>query len=298
MPIFICDQVLDRIYKSLKEQIRIAYSEGNQLNLPIFIGAGYSGNQVAKGIIENFSHDGISIEFFPMEIGDKGKDLKIKPNPDDYRNKPVLICDSIVNTGNTLKNLKNEFLENGAKEVKTLTIFLRNTADFIPNFWVTHLQENEIVFFDMEKYPIHCYDKGNIRKLNKGDCGKKLNCNKPYIRPIIDDYYAQQTIDPTYNGFIIENTEGLIGLLYLKKLSNKIIYLHTIVIDDNSRRKGFGGTLLEFLDDHCIINNIQKIILHTEEENVPFYEECGYQKTGKSYDLPSYGSFFEMESTI
>lgn len=295
MATYICDQIYDRMLDSLRESIKQYYTiSSEKTQYPIFIGAGESGNEIVGKILNKLSPQKDKIEHYKMDVGNKGHEFQELISY-DFTGKSILICDSIVNTGSTLLQMRKYFLDKGAKDVKTLTIFLRNGSKFIPNFWVSAIENYEDVIFGIKKYPINYYHKGSIKKIEQTDCGNKINCGKQFIRQTIDDYYHRQCMDPECCGFLIEDEGKIVGILFLKYLSPSIVYLEAIGIAEDKQDLGYGSTLMSFLEDFCRMNRIKKVVMWAYEDRVGFYERFEFTKTGRQSVLPAYGVFIEMQ---
>jgi len=58
-------------------------------------------------------------------------------------------------------------------------------------------------------------------------------------------------------------------------------HIEDIVIDKNKRKNGHGKKIISFLRNRAIkIKNCYKVILNCSQENMEFYEKCGFRKTG------------------
>ena len=303
MPIYIPDDVYATMVKSLCDEIRLCFLEppkfccGAASKPPIFVGVGISGENLLSRIEKNFQDLKGEIEFHSVVIGDKGK--KIEDISFDVKDRAVLIFDSIVSSGETLFNMSDFFLKKGAADVKTITVFLRHDAKFIPNFWVTSIDKHDEVIFGIDQYPINSYDKGTIRKLSKNHCGNKFICGKEFINQNINDYYIRLHVDKTYTCYVLEERNEIIGIMLFKFLNTHSIYLETFATSKAKRNMGYGGNLLLFLDDYCKMRKVDLIKCHAHEDAVGFYERYNYVKTANNaVDVPGYGKFIEMKLTL
>jgi GNAT superfamily N-acetyltransferase len=296
MPIYVCDEVFNRMITSLSDSVKAAYSTpGGAAQYPIFIGAGDSGNAIGSRIVATIRQtEDAEIVFYPLDVGRKGEELSAI-NPEVLKGRSVLICDSIVNTGKTLSRLKKRFQQLGVKEVRTLTIFLRRGATFVPNFWVSDINKDEVVFFGIDRYPINTYNKGNVRKLGRSHCGLEMDCGKQFIHSVIDDYYFRQCVDPTYCGYVLEDGDSIVGLLFFKHIGQHQIYLEALGVSSTVQRSGYGSTLVKFFDDYCGMNGITNVKLHAHESAVDFWDDTEFVRTGLEFVSPMYGKFYEME---
>jgi predicted GNAT family N-acyltransferase len=66
--------------------------------------------------------------------------------------------------------------------------------------------------------------------------------------------------------------------------NGRLLCLHSVVIDPNERKKGYGTKLLRAYVDHIRQSepNIKKIMLLSKEYLLPFYQECGFKLIGPS----------------
>ena len=296
MPIYVCDEVFNRMISSLSDSVTAAYSEsGKAPQYPIIIGAGDSGNAIGTRIVDAIrKSQNVEVIFYPLDVGQKGEELS-EIDPEGLKGRSVLICDSIVNTGKTLSQLRLRFQQLGVKEVRTLTIFLRRGATFIPNFWVSDINKDEVVFFGIDRYPINTYHKGNIQKLESSHCGLEVNCGKQFIHSVIDDYYFRQCIDPTYCGYVLEDDDRTAGLLFFKHIGQHQIYLEALGVDSDVQGRGYGSTLIEFFDDYCSMSGILSVKLYAHGSAVSFWNDIEFVHTGREFASPKYGKFYEME---
>ena len=105
MFIFICDHVLDGMIESLAQQIEKHYTHNAKLILPDFIAVGNSGEEIVKKLSNKLSKKGNdNFKIYNLETGEKGK--SIQEVSIEVENRPVLICDGIVDTGNTLEKTR------------------------------------------------------------------------------------------------------------------------------------------------------------------------------------------------
>lgn len=87
----------------------------------------------------------------------------------------------------------------------------------------------------------------------------------------------------TYVVAEIENrVVGVASLITINKLirsGNRVGLIEDVAVDNESRGMGIGYLLIEKLKELAIEKNCYKTILNCSEENIGFYEKCGfYQK--------------------
>ena len=59
-------------------------------------------------------------------------------------------------------------------------------------------------------------------------------------------------------------------------------HIEDIVVNKNHRKKGLGKMIINKLTEYAKEQKCYKVILDCAEENVKFYEKCGYKNKGIS----------------
>lgn len=209
-----------------------------------------------------------------------------------------MVCDSIVNSGTTLHNIRNYLLTKGVSTVKTLGLIIRNQTGFIPNFYAMVIDVNDQVFFGRSRYPVQAFKCGIIRRVSEVDKGKTIDVGVDWVYGKIDDYLYDSAKDKSYRTYVIEpeNEQKIVGVLHFKDGENGNLFLDVIAIDKQYQNRGYATSLLRFLEEYKQINNYRGIIILAIEDKCAFYERFGYKKTGKLREL-AYGKFCQMEKT-
>jgi len=65
----------------------------------------------------------------------------------------------------------------------------------------------------------------------------------------------------------------------------KVGHIEDIVVDDKFRGYGLGKEMIRILTDYSMKNGCYKTILDCSDENVGFYEKCGYERKGAQMSL-------------
>lgn len=88
--------------------------------------------------------------------------------------------------------------------------------------------------------------------------------------------------------FVIENnnknTKVIIGSVTIfietKLIHNfgKVAHVEDVIVDNTCRGKGLGKMLVQKCIDYAQKHDCYKIILNCSDENIPFYEKCGFSK--------------------
>lgn len=83
-------------------------------------------------------------------------------------------------------------------------------------------------------------------------------------------------------GFVAKDekkTVGYASIHIIEKLNRKSCLIEDVVIQKSERDKGIGKKLIEFLIDFSKLKKCDKIILNSNESNIPFYEKLGFFKS-------------------
>ena len=88
--------------------------------------------------------------------------------------------------------------------------------------------------------------------------------------------------DATVFAFTAKCKGGIVGYASLHlicKVSRKSGLIEDVAVHSEHRGKGIGKLLIETLIKTAKAHQCDKIILNSNEENIPFYEKIGFQKT-------------------
>ena len=58
----------------------------------------------------------------------------------------------------------------------------------------------------------------------------------------------------------------------------KVAHIEDVIVDNTYRGKGLGKMLVQKCIDYAQKLDCYKIILNCSDENIPFYEKCGFSK--------------------
>ena len=58
----------------------------------------------------------------------------------------------------------------------------------------------------------------------------------------------------------------------------KVAHVEDVIVDNTCRGKGLGKMLVQKCIDYAQKHDCYKIILNCSDENIPFYEKCGFSK--------------------
>jgi GNAT superfamily N-acetyltransferase len=299
MDICLCDHTVDRFLDSLipgvREAIAALPSGGAP---PVVLAIGPSGTHMAERVAAGLNGSGPSPGHHVLEVGQGGR--QIANVPGDLRDKDVLVCDGIVNTGSTMGNVRRRVLDEGARSVMTLSLVVRSGSRHIPNFYSITIDKHDDVFFGSSPFPVRGFRDGTIRLLDPASPEDvqlliETEHTEVYVHGTVADYLMQGVADPCWRTYLIETPEGdPAGLIHFRHADDGTVILETWVVDRKFRTKGYGAALIEFFEGYCRFHRVRRCSLLAIKDKVGRYADMGYQETGRRFALP-YGDFVEME---
>jgi N-acetylglutamate synthase-like GNAT family acetyltransferase len=77
--------------------------------------------------------------------------------------------------------------------------------------------------------------------------------------------------------------DAVVGCLVLMPLPDKTIKMRQVAVLSDKQRSGIGKSLILWTEDFSRSLGFSRIILHSRETAVGFYEKLGYKKTGQPF---------------
>lgn len=292
MQTYIDDNTYEKLVHSIAYEL--ANNLGDDLSNSYLIGIGESGINTAQTIYE----------FYNKKCNVKRCDVDKKSRTvqglkfEDIHNKNIIICDSIINTGTTVEIVRDYLIENNPKDIKILTVILRNGSPLIPNYYALMIEKNDDIFYNIDKYPTYKYHFGLIRKIKIDDANKHFESGNPQIdKWCIEDYLHCSIYSQSYSTYIFDVNNEIYGILHFFEKNDNEIYLIIISVGRNKHKMKIGSSLMSFLFQYCKFNKKQYITLSAFENVSNFYEKLGFQPKEK-YELPNFGRLVEMEYKV
>ena len=117
--------IANRIHKNgFKPDIIIGVSRG-----------GWPPARVMSDLLENPKVANVAAEFYVGVAETKGKPVITQPVSVSVKGKKVLVVDDVADTGESLKLVQSHLDEQGATEVKTITIYYKPWSVIIPDYY-------------------------------------------------------------------------------------------------------------------------------------------------------------------
>jgi glucosamine-phosphate N-acetyltransferase len=125
------------------------------------------------------------------------------------------------------------------------------------------------------------YYKGYLSVLNQltpvHDCSFEEFCNR---------FDIQTKHNPNSETYVLEIDKKIVAtgkiLIELKMHNNfsNMGHIEDIVVDKYHRGKGYGKLITEYLKNRSLESGCYKVVLSCTQNNVNFYEKCGFKKKG------------------
>jgi glucosamine-phosphate N-acetyltransferase len=96
-----------------------------------------------------------------------------------------------------------------------------------------------------------------------------------FIYQLNNNHQIYVLVDSNSNNIIASGTL-LIENKIIHNIS-KVAHIEDIVTDSKFRGKGYGKIMIEYLIDKAKEHQVYKIILNCSDENIKFYEKCGFE---------------------
>lgn len=101
-----------------------------------------------------------------------------------------------------------------------------------------------------------------------------------------------------YHAMIIEKDGAAVAVCRLQLLVDNVGQIKSMGVNPDYQKKGFGSIIVKHLELLAKEKSALKIILHSRENAVSFYEKLGYRIIEKSYLLFDEIQHFKMEKKL
>ena len=137
------------------------------------------------------------------------------------------------------------------------------------------IRELRVSDLDDDYFALLCELSGQSQTLTKDmvkSCWSKYNSNSDYCTFVCEDTPEQ----PHLGGKVI----GTASVLLENKMlhyGSRVGHIEDVVVAKQTRLKGVGRSLIDKCVEFCRTNECYKVILDCSNENVAFYEGCGFR---------------------
>ena len=103
-------------------------------------------------------------------------------------------------------------------------------------------------------------------------------------KPLGMVYTPEQLAEEATEDHVIAVSEGkVVGVLLLKRISDKKLKMRQFAVADAFQGQGIGSALVAFAEDFAIENGYSIITLNARMTAVPFYKRLDYEVVGEEF---------------
>ena len=108
---------------------------------------------------------------------------------------------------------------------------------------------------------------------------EKMCFSEPWSEQSLKD----ELVNDTARFYVLRDNETLLGYIGANNICNEV-YITNVAVNEKSRGKGYGKTLVNHLVRQCDLENALFVTLEVRESNenaIKLYEKCGFKKVGE-----------------
>jgi len=261
---FISDDIINRIIGEIALAIK------NNYQPDCIVGVGDGGLEFSNRLSK---HIGIDSKDIIHYIRYKTPDIKVK-------GKKVLICDDVVNSGDTLKGACYNIQSLRPKDIKTAALLVCEKSGIIPNFYCIEREAKERFILPWKSFPIRSYPQGIIHRISWDYALEFLSIDLPKgIRTSRPKYW--ETYSPQAYAIIGEKEKCTVGVVcfYENKDDNElfiVLIAPTIPNTKNNDWKKILSVLWEMVNNYGNYHGFDKITHVVHETKRTAYEHDGF----------------------
>jgi GNAT superfamily N-acetyltransferase/hypoxanthine-guanine phosphoribosyltransferase len=300
LEIYLTEQIFDSLLNSLAVELKQHYGK----ELPVLIGVGISGIEIV-GRLPSFLN-APKTEFYVCDVkrGQYGKIEEIVDFPSkEIKEKNVLIAYMRADTGKTIEKLYKHAYKVGAKDVKTMSIAVREKAQCFPNFFCFTMGIKDNLYLLIEGYPpdldssyppIIIGPDPLLRMLKSDDATREwFECGDKRIDKFqCGEYLYFMKLSKRAKVYVLDDGKEILGVIHFSVRADSV-FVETLAIRKSAQGRGLGSKTITFLIQLCKSIGISLIFLDAFREREGFYEALGFIAE-KRFEIPKYGKFTRM----
>jgi len=205
----------------------------------------------------------------------------------------ILLLDSAIHSGKSMSLATDELFANGATEVLSYSLIVKQGSDFLPSIWGIMLGDTDRAFFLLDKIPSQrLYTSQHIetsvrkrpfyvhiRKLEKNRPKEpRVECGVESMDKIswADRYFDMATSSSKRTTYILLQQTEIVGYLTIH-FERGELFIDELAVDKKHQGKKYSGVLLRFAENMCRHADCRKIKLHAIKEKIDYYRHFGYE---------------------
>ena len=132
-----------------------------------------------------------------------------------------------------------------------------------------------LIDLDDEYFKLLSQLSGESRPLDWWEEGQRIN---DFWKDYLDNKYHSTFV---YEDILSEEVVGTATIIIENKLLHyvsKVAHIEDVVVDKRYRSTGVGRALIDKCVNESIKRGCYKVILDCADNNIPFYERCGFKR--------------------
>jgi len=245
-----------------------------------------SGTSVLARIARLVGNQPNAAAVLPISI-ENGQPIFNQGNPEEVlKGKKVILIDGAIHSGTMMMTCADKILEYDPLDIFSYSLVVKECSRFIPTMWGVMIDEMDRAYFLLEAYPNNRLS-ASPAKLPPPVHVRKLDENTVSRPPVVsgvdsidrvrweDRHFQMQLHDSTACTYVLERGKLVLGFLTVH-ISDDVLSIDEIAIDNEQKSKGYGGILMRFADTLGRQLNVQSIRLNAIKAEVDFYKKRGY----------------------
>jgi Acetyltransferase (GNAT) family len=173
--------------------------------------------------------------------------------------KPVLLFDSAIHTGGTMRKSVAKAIELGASNVITYSLVIKRGSCFIPTFWGATIDDTDRIYFLLDKIPNNRLDSGpekkdgvtrkippvHIERLDKEHIDAKcyIKCGVDALDRVTfgDRHFNMLAGEHQECTYVLKSRHEIVGYLSLHFSDPTCLFVSEIGVDKSCESKGYGS---------------------------------------------------------
>lgn len=223
----------------------------------------------------------------------------------------VLIIDSAIHSGNSMRRLADALSANGARDIWSYSLILKRTSEFVPSYFGILIDEHDRAFFQLDEIPNNRLFTaktigkngpfGRLRALREEDVHRTpatLDVDLPSIAKTTfgDLHYGVKTQGSKV--FVYEMAGEIVGFITFVP-ARKRLFIDMIAIDRKCQSLGVGGLLMRWAETYARSLSCEAIELWAIESRQDWYQDRGYEVlSGETMDIGKGEKYVKMRRRL
>lgn len=224
----------------------------------------------------------------------------------DIKGQGVLVIDSAIHSGDTMRRIVQEIYAFGPMGVCTYGLVVKNSAKFIPSYWAVLIEDHDRAFFLLDELPTQRLTVNDpylhLRKLRQDDLGL------PPVKSTVasmdrqtwdDRYFDTVTSQGSQCTYLLETVGGVVGYLTVELKKTGDLLVHEVAVGEGNKGKDFGAALMRWAETMARNAQCEGIGLWAIDKALNFYKKLGYEEIPKRHVRLANGeNYLQMRKAV